>query len=173
MKSPRRQCRNSTKRRRHRRDRQPPQLRHRKLILETLEDRRLLAELLDIVGFKWIDLDDDGRHDLNEPGFPEVTIYLDSDNNGQLDPGEISVVTQDDDPATPEDETGRYQFTGMEEAIYRVREVVPSDSEPTSPRHDGNEEVVNLNSRQSAQPPTVAIAVDGRYGDAYQDHFVN
>ena len=43
-----------------------------------------------------------------EPGLAGVTVYLDLNNNEKLDPGEPSIVSAADDPATAgEDETGR------------------------------------------------------------------
>ncbi len=74
-----------------------------------------------------------------EPGVAGVVIYLDTNNNGQLDwadadgdgewdagEGERWTVTEEDDPATPDfDETGRYQFTDLEPGTYIVREIVP------------------------------------------------
>jgi len=60
-----------------------------------------------------------------EPGLAGVTVYIDANNNRQLDPGEPTTVTRSDDPATGDvDETGYYEFTGLDEGAYTVREVV-------------------------------------------------
>jgi Ca2+-binding RTX toxin-like protein len=69
-----------------------------------------------------------------EPGLAGVTIYLDLNNNGTLDPGEPSQVTATDDPTTPDvDETGQYRFTNLQPGRYVVREVVPTGYEQTFP----------------------------------------
>ncbi len=68
-----------------------------------------------------------------ETGLAGVEIYLDLNNNGVLDPDEPSTFTATDDPNTPEDETGYYEFTGLSAGDYVVREVVPSGYVQTSP----------------------------------------
>ena len=59
-----------------------------------------------------------------EPGLEGVTIYLDLNDNGELDDNEPSQVT---------DENGEYSFTGLEAGSYIVREVVPDNSTQTTP----------------------------------------
>ena len=71
-----------------------------------------------------------------EPGLAGVTIYLDTNGNGQLDPGEPSTVTTADDPTTPDvDETGWYAFTDLPIGTYVVREVVPTGYTQTAPKN--------------------------------------
>ena len=71
---------------------------------------------------------------FTEPGLAGVTVYVDLDDNGQLDPGEPSALTSADDPATPGvDETGRYSFTGLAIGTHVVREVVPTGYIQTAP----------------------------------------
>lgn len=71
-----------------------------------------------IVGCKYLDLDDDGFRDGNEPGIKNVRIYLDGSNgsvpNGRLDDGELSTLT---------DKNGEWSFRGIAPGTYRVREV--------------------------------------------------
>ena len=75
-----------------------------------------------------------GNGEFLEPGMPDVTIYLDADNDGVLDPGETSTLSRHDDPATPGvDETGWYSFDGLPIAEYVVREVVPPGYVQTAP----------------------------------------
>ncbi|MBN2473948.1 MAG: M10 family metallopeptidase C-terminal domain-containing protein [Pirellulales bacterium] len=92
-----------------------------------------------ICGFKWDDIDRDGFHDPDEPGLGGVTVYLDINENGYLDtfdgvPLEPYQVTMEDDPDTPEDETGRYCFEDVTPGTYIVREVVPAGRYQTYPR---------------------------------------
>jgi len=90
-----------------------------------------------IQGTVWNDEDGDGVQDANELGLSDWTVYLDSNRNGQLDEGELSVVTAQDDPATPEDESGRYSFIGVQPGEYAIREVLQPGWEQTYPNADG------------------------------------
>jgi hypothetical protein len=58
-----------------------------------------------IYGAKYDDLNGNGIRDENEPGLPGWTIFIDSNGNGKLDPGELSTVT---------DAEGRYSFVNLE-----------------------------------------------------------
>lgn len=74
--------------------------------------------------------------DLNEvePGLAGVDIYLDLNNNGQLDTDEPVQTTAVDNPDTTDvDETGRYAFTNLLPGTYTVREIVPQGFEQTFP----------------------------------------
>jgi formylglycine-generating enzyme required for sulfatase activity len=68
----------------------------------------------EIRGTKFDDRDGDGVQDAGEPGLSGWTIYLDRNNNGQLDTGERSTITADD---------GSYAFTGLIPGAYSVGEV--------------------------------------------------
>ncbi|HMP08657.1 MAG TPA: SdrD B-like domain-containing protein, partial [Lacipirellulaceae bacterium] len=87
----------------------------------------------EIRGFKWRDDDGNGKWDVGEVGLPGVTIYLDLNDNGQLDDGEPAAVTAVDDPTTPSNEAGAYAFTGLEAGSYIVREVLPGGYVQTAP----------------------------------------
>lgn len=65
-----------------------------------------------------------GSQGTIEPTISDVTIYLDLNNNGELDTDEPSQVT---------DENGEYSFTGLEAGTYFVREVVPNGFTQTAP----------------------------------------
>ena len=69
-----------------------------------------------IVGCKYLDLDNDGFRDGNEPGIKNVRIYLDGSNgsvpNGQLDAGELNTLT---------DKNGAWSFN-VTPGTYKVRE---------------------------------------------------
>ncbi|MDA1050683.1 MAG: Ig-like domain-containing protein [Planctomycetota bacterium] len=115
----------------------------------------LLAEqeLYEIHGTKWEDVNGDGRRNSDEPGLSGVMIYADLDNDGVLDPAEPSTITVEDDPATPEDETGTYRLSGLPLGPVVVREVVPDGWEQTTPN-----------------PPLVTIAEQTlSLGDDFED----
>jgi hypothetical protein len=68
-----------------------------------------------ISGVKFNDLNGDGIQQDNEPGASGWTVFLDTNDNLILDPGERSTVTNGG---------GNYSFTGLAPGTYRVREVV-------------------------------------------------
>jgi hypothetical protein len=70
-----------------------------------------------ISGHVFYDYNQDGTMSGTEPGIPNQLVYLDSNGNGRLDPGEPSVLT---------DSTGAYQFSNLVPGNYTVREVIPS-----------------------------------------------
>ena len=84
-------------------------------------------ELGQIHGYKWNDLDGDGIWDDNESGLPGWTIYLDSTQNGQLDPWELSTTT---------DAEGAYWFTDLGPGTYIVREENQDGWQQTYPSDD-------------------------------------
>ncbi|NES06030.1 MAG: hypothetical protein F6K22_26445, partial [Okeania sp. SIO2F4] len=68
-----------------------------------------------ISGVKYNDFNRNGFRDPAEPGLPGFTIYLDQNNNGQLDPDELISVSADD---------GSFSFTGLPlNASYTIREI--------------------------------------------------
>jgi len=77
-----------------------------------------------IRGMKWHDINGDGKIDSDEPGLPEVTIFLDLNDNGVLEANEPSQVTN---------EQGQYVFSNLEAGTYVVREVVPTGYQQTYP----------------------------------------
>lgn len=66
-----------------------------------------------IIGCKYLDVDNDGFRDGTEPPMENVRIFIDSNNNGQLDTGE---------PTTLTDRNGEYRFTNLAAGLYRIRE---------------------------------------------------
>ena len=92
-----------------------------------------IARAASIHGTKWLDANGDGARDRDEPGLPGVTIYLDLNNNSQLDRGEPRAVTMRDDPDTDFDEAGLYWIEDVEPGRYLVREVVPDGFRQTFP----------------------------------------
>ena len=86
-----------------------------------------------ITGVKWNDVDGDGVRQYydNVPGMPQGDvglpdwfIFLDLNNNGVWD-GDVEPSTQTaaDDPATVEDETGRYAFEDLLPGEYVIAEI--------------------------------------------------
>ncbi|MCG5062029.1 MAG: DVUA0089 family protein [Limnoraphis sp. WC205] len=94
-----------------------------------------------ISGIKWNDVDGDGVLDNNESGLENWTIYLDDNQNGEFDPGEISTTTDSD---------GNYSFTDLDPDNYIVAEELqdgwvqtfPSIEEPEEP-----EELAEIDNR--------------------------
>ncbi|MCU0542501.1 MAG: SpaA isopeptide-forming pilin-related protein [Oscillatoriaceae cyanobacterium Prado104] len=66
-----------------------------------------------IIGCKYLDVDNDGFRDGTEPPMQNVRIFIDSNNNGQLDTGE---------PTTLTDRNGEYRFSNLAPGLYRIRE---------------------------------------------------
>ncbi|NBD16586.1 MAG: S8 family serine peptidase [Cyanobacteria bacterium] len=78
----------------------------------------------EIQGSKWNDLNGNGERDEDEPGLEGWTIYIDENQNGELDEGEVSTIT---------DANGDYTFIGIEPGTYTVTEIVQEDWQPTFP----------------------------------------
>ncbi|MBN1394825.1 MAG: pre-peptidase C-terminal domain-containing protein, partial [Pirellulales bacterium] len=68
----------------------------------------------EIHGTKWNDLDENGIKGAAEEGLEGWTIYIDANDNGALDDGELSTVTAAD---------GSYAFADLAPGEYIVREV--------------------------------------------------
>ncbi len=91
------------------------------------------VELGTISGVKFEDLNGDGVKDAGEPGLEGRTIYLDLDEDGQLDGG--------NEPYVVTNAAGEYAFTDLPPGIYMVSEVAqpgwiqtyPSMGEQPSP----------------------------------------
>jgi len=79
-----------------------------------------------IEGTVFFDLGRGGGFVEGQPGLTGFTVYVDLNDNEQLDPDEPTFVTTADDPATPEiDEAGRYRFDGLSPARYFLCQVAP------------------------------------------------
>ena len=82
----------------------------------------------EIHGRKWHDQDRDGVWDEGEPELAGWTIYLDENENRQLDHGEPSTMT---------DETGAYAFVDLAPGTYTVAEAPQDHWEQTYPPAPG------------------------------------
>ncbi len=109
-----------------------------------------------ISGVKWIDINGDGNRDEDEPGLGGVTIYIDRNENGQLDRNEPRTRTLFDDPTTEQDESGRYRFERLAPGRYVIAEIVPDGFVQTFPGASG--EV--LASETGQFHPGIAIDLD-------------
>ncbi|MEZ6097972.1 MAG: SdrD B-like domain-containing protein [Pirellulaceae bacterium] len=92
-------------------------------------------------GTKWNDLDGDGRIGELEPRLRGWTIYLDQNNNGTLDQGEISTIT---------DANGDYSFAGLTAGLYVVAEVQQTGWQQVFPAAPGNH-IVTLSAGEVAR----------------------
>lgn len=77
-----------------------------------------------ISGINWNDANGNGLQDGGELGLANWTIYLDQNENGQFDTGEISTTT---------DANGNYTFTGLAPDTYTVAKVLQPGWLQTSP----------------------------------------
>jgi hypothetical protein len=86
-----------------------------------------------IHGIKYHDLNGNGQRDRGEPGIEGWTIFLDRDNDGNLDRGERATKTMADNPRTiNRDESGMYSFD-IAPGSYVVAEVPNKNWLPTAP----------------------------------------
>ena len=104
-----------------------------------------------IGGVKYNDLNRNGIREPGEPGLPDVTIYLDANNNNSFDPNEPGSVT---------DFNGNYLFSNIPAGVYPVREVPQNGFTRTS-----GDRIINLNGENftnidigNAQPTLGSIA---------------
>jgi sugar lactone lactonase YvrE len=99
---------------------------------------RQTAQLNEIRGTKWNDLNRDRALTAGEPGIAGWTVFLDTNQNGVLDAGETSTTT---------DASGNYAFVGLAgPRTYTVAEVLQPGSQQTFPGISG-------------APPSVLIPV--------------
>ncbi|MBL6704779.1 MAG: FG-GAP repeat protein, partial [Planctomycetaceae bacterium] len=93
--------------------------------------------LVDIEGMKFLDFNSNGIRDEGEPGLAGWTIYLDLNDNGNLESNEPSVVTAANDPSTVDvDESGSYSFNELLPRTYTVRVQTRQGWQLTSPNID-------------------------------------
>jgi hypothetical protein len=99
----------------------------------------------DVSGHAFQDNNRNGARNQGEPALAGVTMYLDANNNGQLDSGEPTDIT---------DGAGAFAFHNPPNGSYTLREVVPAGMmlDPTAPQSfpvviSGNTIAANLNFR--------------------------
>ncbi|MBN2180636.1 MAG: hypothetical protein JW715_01885 [Sedimentisphaerales bacterium] len=79
-------------------------------------------------GYKWNDLDDNGQWHPNEPALSGLTFWLDINNNGQEDAGDMYEQT---------DATGHFRFTGVPAGTYTLGEQLQTGWIQTTPGGTG------------------------------------
>lgn len=87
-----------------------------------------------ISGYKWNDVDGNGRFDMEsevgkESGIANWTVFIDTDKDSILDDGETSATTSAD---------GSYTMNGLLPGSYRVCEVIKSGWKQTYPAIEGS-----------------------------------
>ncbi|MCH2247949.1 MAG: S8 family serine peptidase, partial [Crocosphaera sp.] len=94
-----------------------------------------VAANAEIKGQVWNDVNGDGVKDPTEESLSGWTVYLDENNDGELNNGEISLTT---------DENGNYHFTNLRPDIYTVAQVVQQGWQQTSPLVDITTTAANI-----------------------------
>ncbi|HPM80594.1 MAG TPA: SdrD B-like domain-containing protein, partial [Candidatus Anammoximicrobium sp.] len=125
---------------------------NRRLILEPLEDRRLLAS---IGNFVWSDDNANGVQDSGEPGVPGVLVRL-------IGGGADFVIGTSDDTtsATTTDSNGFYQFGSLTPGTqYQVQFSVPSGYIVWTQANVGSDDTIDSDANQSSgRTPIVTLA---------------
>lgn len=98
------------------------------------------AEPSTISGTKYHDKNGNGQRDDSEEGLSGWTIYIDSNNDTELDSGE---------PTTTTDSEGKYQFSDVDIKDYILREIFQPGWFQVTPR--GNKLSVRTSSGQTAE----------------------
>src|SRR4051812_44828987 len=117
--------------------------------IDPFEPRRLLSA--SVAGVVFQDLAANGHRDTNEPGLPNVRVYVDLNNDG---------VRQDTEPQSITDRQGKWSFNNLASGTsLTIRQIVPTGWAQTSPnkRH-------LLRVKLAADENRTALA----YGDAYR-----
>jgi hypothetical protein len=121
--------------------------------LERLQDRSYFSSLSGLV---WDDRNSSTTLDESEPRFSRINVYLDTNRNGQRDPGE---------PVTRTNSAGRYVFTGLSAGTYDVRVEPPSGVGQVSPdvggklKHSFDIQINYLSEIAPSQARTIQRAV--------------
>jgi hypothetical protein len=89
-----------------------------------------------IAGKVYFDANWNRQLDPREQGIGNATVYIDKNNNGKFDSGDISASS---------DSSGSYQFKDLEPGQYVVRELIPNGIFLTSPAEGFSTVVVTAN----------------------------
>ncbi len=108
-----------------------------------------------ISGTAFLDSNANGRQDEGEPGRAGVTIFVDLNGNGRREAIEPAGVTRQDDPATFEQEAGRFSIAGLTAGTYQLRELPTDGFVQTAP-------LMILPTNAELTPLATATAADSR-----------
>ena len=120
-----------------------------------LQNGDIQIPLGSIKGSKWNDVNGNGVWDTGERALAGWTIYIDSVTNGQLDPWEISTVTNAD---------GKYTFSNLGPGEYAIREVNQTgwiQTSPTTPyavNLTAGQTLTGINFGGNLQLPTINLS---------------
>ncbi|HTL30329.1 MAG TPA: SdrD B-like domain-containing protein [Tepidisphaeraceae bacterium] len=91
------------------------------------QKQNLIPNGSSIAGAVFNDFDQNGLMAASEPGLSGIIVYNDSNNNGKLDAGERTTVT---------DASGNYLFTNLPAASYKIRQILQAGWFQTSPANN-------------------------------------
>ena len=128
----------------------------------------------EISGRVFLDLDQDGLHDPGEVGRAGTTVFVDANNNGSLDAGELSTTTSADDPATSTiDEGGLYTIAGVGALVEHELRIIDDGLTQTAPlQHATNDGMLTFTESVTApslpnnflySANSVTVSPDGRH----------
>ena len=83
-----------------------------------------LYQLSSISGQVWSDINSDGIQQNTEDKLSGWAVFIDSNQDGVLNQGELSALT---------DEAGRYQFSGLKPGEYSIAQVLATNYEQAYP----------------------------------------
>ena len=113
-----------------------------------------IVELGEIGGFVWQDDNANAIVDADESLLPGVTIFLDDNNNGTLDSGEVSTVTDSD---------GAWSFIGLRPGQYFVTQLLPEGFEQTFPGAGGATSIYSVNGSESSLVTSSELSATSEY----------
>ncbi len=130
----------------------------RKLTVESLEPRNLLAG--DVAGTIFDDLNNNGVKDGGENGIAGMTVFVDFDRSGGLDIGEPSTVTNKD---------GDYLLTGIAAGMQNIREILPTGWTPSTGTANNYEVLVKNGTEVKVDFYNFRTHVGSIVGNVWQD----
>ena len=89
-----------------------------------LGDPSIAASVGTITGLTYYDSNGNGSFTPGEAGLPGYGVFIDTNNNGVLDPTEVQVFT---------DANGIYTFNGLAAGTYTITQILPSGFTHTQP----------------------------------------
>ncbi|MEM7531343.1 MAG: SdrD B-like domain-containing protein, partial [Chloroflexota bacterium] len=115
-----------------------------------------------ITGTVFNDVLQDGIQDPTDPGISGIQVNL-IDALGNI---VASTVTSPDDPNTPQDETGDYQFVGVTpDTPYRVEFVVPSPESYITLKDVGNDDTIDSDANPTSGRTDIITVAPGEVSE--------